>query len=296
MFKESKEKVKNGKLELLVFELPKGQKFGINVFKVKEILSCPKVHAIPNAHTSVKGLITVRGNNLVVVDLNKAIGREPTIDVSDKFVVVTEYNQSTMAFLVDKVDKIVQVEWSDVKQPSAGLGSNYLTAIAKIQNEMIQILDVEKVLYEITPPKDKISPEILKDVPVLTDNKYVVIVDDSRVARKQVAICLQKMNIPYKTFENGLDAFNYLTDNDPDKIIDDVALVISDIEMPSMDGYTLTMRLRENEKLKNLHIVLHTSITGVFNKELVESVGANDFICKFHADELSKAIIKNLKQ
>lgn len=295
MYKQSKEKIKSGKLELLVFGLFNGQKFGINVFKVKEILQCPRIHSVPNSHPSVKGLITVRGHNLVVVDLSKAIGGKPVEETDNKFVVVTEYNQSSMAFLVEMVDKILQVEWVDVEQPPIGLGSNYLTAIAKTNNEMIQILDVEKVLYEINPPTENISEDILKEAPTIDSNKYVLVVDDSRVARKQVMICLEKMNIPYKTFENGSEAYNYLANSDPEMINKNVALVLSDIEMPSMDGYTLTMKIRENENLKNLHVVLHTSITGVFNKELVESVGADDFICKFNADILSQAIIKNIR-
>lgn len=294
MYGEAKSKIKNGKLELLVFELLDGQKFGINVFKVKEILLCPKVHAVPQSHASVKGLITVRGTNLVVVDLSKAIGGSPVVDTKEKFVIVTEYNKSTMAFIVDKVDKIIHLEWENIKEPPAGLGSNYLTAIAKTTSEMIQILDVEKVLNEITPPKYDIDPAIMETVPTLKSNQYVVVVDDSRVARKQIAICLNAMNIPFKQFENGKLAYEFLESKDPSELHDDIALIISDIEMPEMDGYTLARKVKEDIKYQSLRIVLHTSITGVFNKDLVESVGADDFICKFNANELSESIIRNL--
>lgn len=294
MYGEAKSKIKNGKLELLVFELLNGQKFGINVFKVKEILQCPKVHAVPQSHPSVKGLITVRGTNLVVVDLSKAIGGTPVTDITDKFVIVTEYNKSTMAFIVDKVDKIIHIEWENIKEPPAGLGSNYLTAIAKTPSEMIQILDVEKVLNEITPPKYDIDPALMEMVPTLKSNQYVVVVDDSRVARKQIAICLNAMNIPFKQFENGKLAYEFLESTDPTELHDDVALIVSDIEMPEMDGYTLARKVKEDIKYQKLRIVLHTSITGVFNKELVESVGADDFICKFNANDLSESIIRNL--
>lgn len=294
MYGESKSKIKNGKLELLVFELFNGQKFGINVFKVKEILQCPRIHVVPQSHPSVKGLITVRGANLVVVDLCKAIGGTPVIETAEKFVVVTEYNKSTMAFIVDKVDKILHVEWENIKEPPAGLGSNYLTAIAKTQSEMIQILDVEKVLHEITPPKYEIDPALMEMVPKLRSNQYVLVVDDSRVARKQVTICLNAMNIPFKMFENGKLAYDFLEANDPSVLKDDIALIISDIEMPEMDGYTLARKVKEDFKYQSIRLVLHTSITGVFNKELVESVGADDFICKFNANELSESIIRNL--
>lgn len=294
MYGESQSKIKNGKLELLVFELFKGQKFGINVFKVKEILQCPQIHAVPRSHASVKGLITVRGTNLVVVDLSKAMGGDPVTDTREKYVVVTEYNKNVMAFLVDKVDKIIPVEWENIKEPSAGLKSTYLTAVAKTANEMIQILDVEKVLNEITPPKYDIDPALMEMVPKLKSNQYVLVVDDSRVARKQVTICLDAMKIPFKLFENGRLAYEFLESKEPTELHKDVALIISDIEMPEMDGYTLARKVKENISYQNLKIVLHTSISGVFNKELVASVGADDFICKFNANELSESIIRNL--
>lgn len=292
---DSTSKVKSGKLELLVFELLNGQKFGINVFKVKEILQCPKITMVPKAHSSVKGLITVRGTNLVVVDLSKATGGKPMDDTLEKFVVVTEYNNSSMAFLVEKVDKIIQVEWENIKEPPAGLGSNYLTAIAKTQNDMVQILDIEKVLHEIMPPKYDIDPSIIETAPKLKSNQYVMVVDDSRVARKQITICLSAMNIPFKLFENGRLAYEYLESREPDELRKDVALIISDIEMPEMDGYTLSRKVKEDVNYKNLRLVLHTSITGIFNKELVQSVGADDFVCKFNANELSQSIVRNLQ-
>lgn len=295
MFGETKDNVKNGKLELLVFKLMDGQKFGINVFKVKEILKCPRIHAVPNSHPSVKGIITVRTNNIVVVDLNKAIGREPVTDVSDKFVIVSEYNKSTMAFLVDSVDKILPVEWENIKEPPAGLGSNYLTAIAKTANEMVQILDIEKVLNEINPPKYDIDKSLIEMAPKLKPNQYIMVVDDSRVARKQIILCLEAMGMKYKIFENGKLALEYIRSNNIEDLRKDVALIVSDIEMPEMDGYTLARKIKEDDMYSSLRIVLHTSITGVFNKEKVDSVGANDFICKFDANELSESIIRNVR-
>lgn len=295
MFGETKDNVKNGKLELLVFKLMDGQKFGINVFKVKEILKCPRIHAVPNSHPSVKGIITVRTNNIVVVDLNKAIGREPVTDVSDKFVIVSEYNKSTMAFLVDSVDKILPVEWENIKEPPAGLGSNYLTAIAKTANEMVQILDIEKVLNEINPPKYDIDKSLIEMAPKLKPNQYIMVVDDSRVARKQIILCLEAMDMKYKIFENGKLALEYIRSNNIEDLRKDVALIVSDIEMPEMDGYTLARKIKEDDMYSSLRIVLHTSITGVFNKEKVDSVGANDFICKFDANELSESIIRNVR-
>lgn len=292
---KSKQLVGGGRLELLVFSLDKKQKYGINVFKVKEIMKCPRIHEIPNSNSSVKGLITVRGTTLPVIDLNKAIGGIPIENYNDKYVIISEYNNEILAFLVNFVDNIVHFEWSNIKEPPATLRNSYLTAIAQKDNEMIQILDVESILSLINKTKTKINQEIIEQVPKLKDNQYVIVVDDSSIARKQVVACLDSMNMKSKTFENGKLAINYLKSVDPTVLLNDVALIISDIEMPEVDGYSLTRLIREDFNLKDLTIVLHTSITGVFNKELVSSVGADDFICKFDPNILASSIIKNIK-
>lgn len=291
----SKNLAGTGRLELLTFLLSKGQRYGINVFKVKEILRCPKIYRVPNSHNYVKGMITVRENTLAIIDLNKAIGGNETLDISDKFAIVVEYNNEILAFLVNSVDNIVAYEWSQVKEPPSGLGSTYLTSIAHKENVMVQILDVEKIISEISVPKTEIDNSVIKKAPKLNSNQYVIVVDDSKVARSQIIQCLKSMNINFKTFENGKVALSYLENLTDEEILKDVALIISDIEMPEMDGYSLTKNIKSNPKLKGMHIVLHTSITGVFNKTLVESVGADDFICKYDPNVLATAIIKNIK-
>lgn len=295
MYNNKNNSVKNGSIELLVFALYAGQKFGINVFKVKEILECPRIHAIPNSHNCVKGVINVRNSNIVLIDLNKAIGGNPIDDTKNKFVIVAEFNKHIIAFLVHSVDKIIQFGWEHIKEPPSGLGSNYLTAIAKTDTDMIQILDVEKVLIEICPPKYNIDPRLIELAPKLKSNQYVMIVDDSRVARKQMILCLNALNIPYKTFENGTQALNHIKQFSAKEIISNVPLIISDIEMPEMDGYTLTKNIKKDPTYNALRIMLHTSITGVFNKALVDSAGADDFICKFDPNDLSESIIRNIK-
>jgi two-component system chemotaxis response regulator CheV len=291
----SKQLAGGGRLELLVFGLEKKQTYGINVFKVKEILRCPVIHEVPNSHPSVKGLITVREHTLPVIDLNKAIGGSAVTEVADKFVIVSEYNNEILAFLVHFVENIVSFEWNQIKEPPSGLGTSYLTAIAQQDSKMIQILDVETILSEINKPKTEIDKDILFNIPKLNPNQYVIVVDDSSVARKQVVNCLKLMNIPSKTFENGKLALDYLKSKSESEVLSEVALIISDIEMPEMDGYSLTTKIKNDPVFKKLSVVLHTSITGVFNKELVENVGADDFICKFDPNVLSKSIIKNIK-
>lgn len=284
-----------GRLELLTFGLEKGQKYGINVFKVKEILKCPKIYRMPNSHSYIKGMITVRENTLAVIDLNKALGGISTEDLEEKYAIVAEYNNEILAFLVYFVDNIVSYEWSQVKEPPSGLGNNYLTSIAHKDDVIIQILDVEKIISEISKPKNKIDEIFINNAPILKSNQYVMVVDDSKVATNQITQSLKAMNINFKTFENGKLALEYLENNDTDLILKDVALIISDIEMPEMDGYSLTKKIKNNPSLNSINIILHTSITGVFNKDLVKNVGADDFICKFDPNILAESIIKNIK-
>lgn len=292
---KSRQLAGGGKLEILVFGLGKREKYGINVFKVKEILKCPKIHVAPMSHPSVKGLITVREDTLSVIDLSKAIGEEPIENTEDKLVIVAEYNNTTLAFLVHYVDNILSYEWSQIKEPPSGLANSYLTAVAQKDNYMIQILDIETILNEIIKINTHVDTSVLYEIPNIDASKYVVVVDDSSVARKQITNCLKEMNINSKTFENGRVAKEFLKSKIEDNSYKDILLVVSDIEMPEMDGYSLTRFIKEDAILKNLNVILHTSITGVFNKELVESIGADDFICKFNPNVLSESIIKNIK-
>lgn len=123
-----------------------------------------------------------------------------------------------------------------------------------------------------------------------------MVIDDSAVARKQIIRALQSLGLEIDTAVDGKDALDKLTAMavDMDNVSTEIPLIISDIEMPEMDGYTLTSEIRANPKLKDIKIVLHTSLSGVFNQAMVEKVGANDFIAKFNPDELAAAVNKHL--
>lgn len=283
------------KLELLLFKLNNKSLFGINVFKVKEVLKCPKIHAIPKAHESVKGLITVRGQTLPVIDLNIATGDKPISNLDECFIIITEYNGSIQAFLVNAVDKIINVNWSDVQKPPKGLKSHYLTAITKLNSEIVQVLDVEKVINTVQKQKTHIDAETIEASKFINTEKYIMVVDDSSVARNQVTNCLKSLSIKYKTFENGKEAFEHIKEISKHKNVkDEILLVLSDIEMPEMDGYTLTSKIKTDIEMKDLHVILHTSISGTFNEQLTLKVGADKLLHKFDSNILAKFLLDTI--
>ena len=181
--------------------------------------------------------------------------------------------------------------------PPKGAGKfNYLTAVTEVEKELVSILDVEKILDEISPVDTTVSKEIVEEaVANVQIDKKVLVVDDSSVARNQVKRAVTSLGVEALLCQDGREALELLTKMAKDgPITDQIALVISDIEMPEMDGYTLTAEVRSHPDLKGLHIILHTSLSGVFNQAMVNKVGANAFIAKFNPDELAAAVRQSL--
>ncbi len=285
--------VGQNRLELLLFRLNGRQRFGINVFKVREVLQCPQLTIMPKLHPYVRGVAHIRGNTISVIDLSMATGGRPIADLSKCFIIIAEYNRSVQGFLVGSVERIINMNWESILPPPKGAGRyNYMTAVTEVDGELVEILDVEKILDEISP----VNTEVSKDLVVESDKhnphgRPVLVADDSSVARKQVERALNTIGVKCILAKDGKDALNMLNDMAKKGPIEDqVALVISDIEMPEMDGYTLTAEIRNNPALRGLHIILHTSLSGVFNQAMVQKVGANNFIAKFNPDELAKAV------
>jgi two-component system chemotaxis response regulator CheV len=292
--------VGQNRLELLLFKLVGRQRFGINVFKVREVLQCPKLNSLPRQDRFIKGVATIRGQTISVIDLSEATGGPAITDLDTAFLLISEYNRSVQGFLVSGVERIVNIRWQDIMPPPEGAGKkSYLTAVTELDEQLVHILDVEKILDEICPASTEISEELVEpDVGESLGDKIVMIADDSSVARNQVKRALEPLGINMLLAKNGQDALDQLLAIDAEcqnGIIEKVALLISDIEMPEMDGYTLTAELKNNERTKAMPIILHTSLSGVFNNAMVEKVGAEDFIPKFHPDELATAVKKWLK-
>ena len=290
--------VGQNRLELLLFKLNGRQRFGINVFKVKEVLQCPPLTALPKLNPSVKGVAHIRGKTISVIDLSAATGGRPVESTEGCFIIISEYNRSVQGFLVRSVERIINMNWEAILPPPQGAGRNsYLTAVTEIEGELVEILDVEKILDQISPVKTEISKELDEILTIDREKHFhIMVIDDSAVARKQIIRALSSLGLQIDTAIDGRDALDKLNEiaKEMDNVATEIPLIISDIEMPEMDGYTLTAEIRDNPKLKDIKVVLHTSLSGVFNQAMVEKVGANDFIAKFNPDELAAAVNKHL--
>jgi two-component system chemotaxis response regulator CheV len=303
------ELVGQNRLELLLFSLPgRNQRFGINVFKVREVLQCPRLTVMPKIHRFVRGVAHIRGQTISVIDLSMAIGGRAVDNLDNSFVIIAEYHRSVQGFLVEGVEKIINMDWSKILPPPQGMGKiNYLTAVTQVDEKLVEILDVEKILDEISPVLTDVNEDIVQEVQAGIEQKLqeagqenikrkVMVADDSSVARKQVERALKTLGLEAILATNGQEAFDILKEMSKEgSIYDQIGLLISDIEMPEMDGYTLTAKLRNEPELNKLKIILHTSLSGVFNQAMVKKVGADNFIAKFNPDDLAKAV-KELMQ
>lgn len=292
------ELVGQNRMELLLFYLNgRKQRYGINVFKVKEVLQCPHLTVMPKLHRFVRGVAHIRGQTVSIIDLGMATGAPRIEDLSKAFVIIAEYNRSVQGFLVSAVDRILNMNWSAILPPPKGVGKqNYMTAVTEIEGELVQILDVERILDEISPIKTEVSDAVIESA-VATNKEInaselpVLVADDSSVARRQVQKSLETIGMKSILAKNGREALDILDEYaEKGPIEEQILMVISDIEMPEMDGYTLTASIRNDPRLKSMEVILHTSLSGIFNQAMVKKVGANNFIAKFNPDELAKAV------
>ncbi|MGD8572885.1 MAG: chemotaxis protein CheV [Gammaproteobacteria bacterium] len=288
--------VGENRLELLLFRLRGEQTYGINVFKVQEVIQCPKLTHVPKSNKIVRGIANMRGKTIPVVDLGMALNLPPIDDQDNAYVIIADYNRSVQGFLVTGVDRIVNMHWDQILPPPKGSGGgHYLTAVTNVDDKIVEIIDLEKVLHQIVGVDTTVSQEVVENVeehsPTL---KTVLVADDSTVARKHIKRTLDQIGINCVLVKDGKEALDYLENlasEQGEDVNKDLSVVVSDIEMPNMDGYTLTTMIRQNPKLKDLHVILHTSLSGIFNHAMVEKVGANEFVPKFNANDLANAII-----
>lgn len=291
--------VGQNRLELLLFRLDDKQLYGINVFKVKEVLQCPRLTVMPRSSPVVRGVANIRGNTLSILDLSLATGKPALQDLSNSFAIIVEYNTKVLGFLVRSVERIVNMNWEAILPPPKGVGhDHYLTAVTHVDGQMVEIIDVEKVLAEVAPVSEQLSVGIAdKETSSKASVSRVLVVDDSSVARKQIIRCLQNLGIEVVAQNDGRQALTYLRKlvEDGKKPSKEFVMMISDIEMPEMDGYTLTTEVRQDPSMRDMHILLHTSLSGVFNQSMVKRVGADDFLAKFQADDLANRVIERIR-
>lgn len=281
-------------LQVLLFRVGGRQLYGINVFKVREIVGLPDVTLMPRQHPSVRGVAHLRGKSTPVFDLSAAMGKRPLPTDAETKLIVTEFNGSTQAFMVSAVDKILYLNWKDIKRPPAGSGrSHYLTAVADLDGTIIEIIDVERILAQVQPPQTRISKtELDPTIMAFSEGQEILMVDDSATAIVHTKRALEPFGLTIHTAMDGQEAMRKLesfTSNG--KPADQRLLcVITDAEMPVMDGYTLTREIRNTPLLSDLYVIVHSSIDGRFNSALVKKSGCNTYLTKFDPDALAQLI------
>ena len=285
------------RFELLLFRLSTRQRFGINVFKVQEVIRCPHLSQLPGSHPVVRGIAKLRGRTISIIDLSLAIGGDSLGNDEEQFIILTEYNRRVQGFLVGSVDRIVNMTWGEIMPPPKGTGKgSYMTAVTRVEDELVEIIDVEKVLKEIVGGSETVSEGII-DEEVRSEIQQVLVVDDSAVARNQIKRVLDQLGVETTLCNDGGQALQQLQSwlDEGRNVEDFLSLVISDVEMPRMDGYTLTSEIRKHPRLSKLHVVLHTSLSGVFNETMIQRVGANKFLAKYEPDELAVMVQEQIK-
>lgn len=294
------------RMELLLFTLHDDQRFGINVFKVREVIRTPHISPVPKSDARIVGIADIRGATMPVIDLPLSLDLAPMKDVPNTLTIVTEFNSSVQGFLVGSVDKIVHLRWEDILPPPETLMNvNYLTGVTKVNNHLVEIIDVERVLQEVAGRSAAdVSDEVGKiGQEVINGRDFLVIgADDSVVARAKLKAVLDKLGIKSIIFNNGrlaLEALQKMAEKadkgDAIAVNKQVLMLVSDIEMPEMDGYTLTTNVRKDPRLKDIYVVLNSSLSGGFNDSLTAKVGANKFLSKWHTDELANLVIDRIR-
>jgi len=286
-------------LELLLFRLNGPQLYGINVFKVREVLQCPRLHSMPGSNALLCGVANIRGMATPVLDLARAIGQPGLFAAGGDFVIITEYSLRVQGFLVKTLERTVTQHWQAIQAPPAGSGSgHYLTAITHIDGQLVEIIDVEKIFIELSPCNESLGEDLLAQAKGRSSMlRKVLLVDDSRAARAQVLRCLQALGMETQVCENGRQALHWLREQAASgkPVSEQLLMVIADIEMPEMDGYRLTSEIRSDPRLANLHVLLHSSVSGFCNQAMVKKVGADDFLEKCTPDALAVRVLKRLQ-
>ena len=288
----------SNKMELLLFSLGGRETFGINVFKVREVCETMDITRTPNMPSGVEGIISLRGSILPVIDL--AVCLNMPFDGPRSKLIITEFSSHTQAFLVADVDRIVRVDWEHIKAPQS-LAANsvgLITAITELAGgRLVSILDVEQILANV------IGEDPVPDLEPVQESRQVTVffADDSGLARKKIIEVLEKMKLPYQYAINGHEAWEKLravanrAEQDGKTVRECIGLILTDAEMPEMDGYVLTRHIKEDRRFDGIPVLMHSSLSSLANQKLGQQVGVDRYVPKFNPEDLGRAIFTILQ-
>jgi len=302
----------NNKFELLLFRLgeaasaDRSELFGINVFKVREILAMPVITSVAGALPHMLGVANIRGQIIPVIDLPAIVGCKPRSGLN--ILLVTEYARSTQAFAVEGVEEIVRLDWSQVLSAESSMVGGMVTSIARLDGDidgsrLAQVLDVEQILLDVMPSsQQEANPGTIGPKLALPAGSVILAADDSQMARTLIEHGLEAMGAPFIMTKTGKEAWERLQViadaalAEGKTVKDKIALVLTDLEMPEMDGFTLTRKIKQDARFRSIPVIIHSSLTGTTNEEHVRSVGADAYVAKFVAEELAGTIRRVLAQ
>ena len=291
------------RLEVLLFSLGldrntgREEVFGLNVFKIREVIQVPEITRAPDMPPGVVGMVSLRGTMLPVINLAKFCGMDIE-EPADKLI-ITEFNKTTQGMMVRSVEQIVRMEWNDIRVPPAMMANKMgglVTAVTELKDERIaMILDVEKVLSETAGLDDDDSA--YDTIQKAEFESFMLFADDSVVARKQIEKTLKKLGINYVSAKNGVEAWEKLqeialrAESMEIPVKDYLRLILTDVEMPGMDGYVLTKKIKADPRFKDIPVLMHSSLSADTNMALGKQVGADHYLPKFDPIELSKEVL-----
>lgn len=282
-------------LEIMEFTVG-GELFGINIAKIREIMRAQETKRMPNSHNFVEGIFKQRGEVITVIDLAKCLNIERTENKSHDIFILTHFNKLNFAFRVESVVGIDRVSWEDIKKPDKVIYSgedSVATAIAEYKDRLITILDFEKIIADISP-ETSITLDRLDELGDRVESqKKILVAEDSMMLSNLIIGFLHKSG--YKNtvkFNNGKEAWNYLTEakNSGLPISNYASCIVSDIEMPLMDGHRLTKLIKSDEKLKDIPVILFSSLISDELRIKGKEVGADEQITKPEIVELVNII------
>lgn len=285
----------SNKMEVLLFSLGGHEIFGINVFKVREVTQTPTITKTPNVPRGVEGFISLRGNIIPVIALSSFIGLNTRSICSNETLIVTEFSKHTQGFLVHNVDRIIRVDWEKIKPPQNMLGGadGMVTAITELPDgRLVSILDVEQLLA-LTVGEDKIPDIAAIDA---GDDRFVFFADDSSVARKSIVMVLDKLNVKHQQANNGADAWDKLkamaarAQQEGRPLHQSLRLVLTDAEMPEMDGYVLAKNIKADRRFDGIPVVMHSSLSSQANRNMGLQSGVDIYVPKFDPTALAETL------
>lgn len=280
--------------------------YGINVAKVVEIIRLPELTDMPDATDSaVLGAFDLRSEIIPLIDLSRRVGKNRVESEAPK-VIVTEFNKISTAFLVSGVTRIHRISWEQVEAPSkqvSSLTANSITGVVKLEGRIVFLLDLEKIVADLNPGMDLTElPDASLVKKIETQQLKAIIADDSTMIRRMIGQMLEDAGFKVTRTHNGKTAWDKINEwrnkaKDEGKTIDDfLDIVVTDIEMPVMDGHNLTKRIKDDPELRHLPVLLCSSIITdtLFHKG--ESVGADDQISKAEINQLAERVFKLIER